>query len=122
MNPSDPHHSVEQIECDGKMRDMVMGSTIVKGEKNDPNLPREIFALEPQIQAAIASLSLSEKTHWFKIVYSQMNNELVISEVTMDNQGHDELTNAIRALNWPKKKDFYMTKQFIIVKPFDESG
>jgi hypothetical protein len=34
----------------------------------------------------------------------------------MDNNNAPELTEAVKKLPWPKREEFYMVKQFILVK------
>jgi hypothetical protein len=97
-----------------------MGNTYIRGTQEDPNLLMEIQPLESQIKDVITSLPLSKKAHWLKIIYSQIDYKPLIVEVTMDNQGHEGLTEAIKKLNWPKHKYLYFAKQFIFVKALNE--
>ena len=40
----------------------------------------------------------------------------MLCAVTLDNADSPALTEAVKELPWPKNEEFYMVKQFIIVK------
>jgi hypothetical protein len=41
---------------------------------------------------------------------------MMMCAVTMDNEDSPALTEAVSKLEWPKPEEFYMVKQFIVVK------
>jgi len=114
INPNDPHQTVTEVVIAGVSRDMVMGDIFVKGTEESSNI--DIDALRPQIQAAITALPLSEKTHWLKVVYGQINSQPILSAATLDNKDQNELAGVIQNLPWPRQYEFYIVKVFVVIK------
>ena len=61
-------------------------------------------------------VSLSAQKHWIKIVYANHHSKVMLCAVTIDNADSQTLTEAVNELPWPKKEEFYMVKQFSVVK------
>lgn len=114
MNFADPHVTVKQVTINDRKRQIIEGDIHYRGDTDDGKF--DLNAMRPKIRAAILNLQLSRRTHWIKIVYTQIDSESGMVSATLNNQGHGELTAAIRALNWPKRKEFYIAKQFLVIK------
>ena len=114
LNPADPHQTEKTVTINGQPRVLVMGDTITRrvGTNKIPGLSE----LQPRFQELLSSLPLSPQTHWMKIVYAQQHSKIEICAVTLDNEGNDTLTEAVQKLPWPMQEDFYMVKQFVVVK------
>jgi len=56
------------------------------------------------------------QSHWIKIVYAQRQREVMACSDSLDNEENAALTAAVRKLPWPSQDDFYMVKQFMVVK------
>ena len=44
------------------------------------------------------------------------HSKVMLCAVTLDNADSPALTGAVKELPWPKQEEFYMVKQFIVVK------
>ncbi len=64
----------------------------------------------------ITALPLSEKTHWLKVVYGQINSQPILSAATLDNKDQSELAGVIQNLPWPRQYEFYIVKVFVVIK------
>jgi hypothetical protein len=114
MNAADPHQTIEEALIDGKNREMARGDVYMRGQKGT-ELP-EAKAFADQLRSVILRQHLDARPHWFKIVYGQMNGKPMTVAATRDNHDDIELTKAIEALSWPSREEFYMVKQFIVIK------
>jgi hypothetical protein len=114
MNPSDPHQKEESILIDGQPRVLVLGDSMTRGQTT--NSPPDMFPLREGFRKILASQPLSPPTHWIKIIYANHKSKVMMCAVTLDNQDSPALTTAVKDLPWPKKEEFYMVKQFLVVK------
>jgi len=114
LNPKDPHQSEEKITIHGQPRILVLGDTITRSQTT--NGSQEVFPLRDQFRQILAPLPLSAQAHWIKIVYANHHSRTMLCAVTLDNDDSPELTEAVKNLPWPRKEEFYMVKQFIVVK------
>jgi hypothetical protein len=114
LNPNDPHQTEEQVTIKGRPRTLVLGDTLARSQTT--NSSPDMFPLRDQFRKILAPLPLSEETHWIKIVYANHHSRVMLCAVTLDNQDSPELTEAVKALPWPSHEEFYMAKQFIVVK------
>lgn len=115
MNPADPHQKVEPLMlADGTSRQMAMGDLFLRGGKQNASF--DLNQMRPKIKAAIAKLPLSAGPHWIKLVYAQSKSQPVTVAVTLDNSDQEDLTSAVKALDWPRQDKFYMVKQFIALE------
>lgn len=114
INADDPHMESEAIEISGAKREVVVGDISLRRPQD--SAPIDLDAIRPQIREALASLKLSPEPHWIKLVYLQIDNQPKTVAVTVDNEEHPALTNQITKLKWPQSKDYYMAKQFIVIK------
>ncbi len=75
----------------------------------------DLNVMRPQIESVLKAAPLSPDLHWIKIVYFRQDNKPKTVSVTVDNQEDATLTEAVTRLAWPES-EFYMAKQFIVVK------
>jgi hypothetical protein len=114
LNPKDPHQSEEQITINGQPHLLVLGDTMARSQTT--NSSPDIFPLRDRLREILAPLSLSAQTHWIKIVYANHHSKAMLCSATLDNEDSPTLTEIIKNLPWPKEEEFYMVKQFIVVK------
>ena len=114
MNPQDEHQTEEEIVLGGQPRVLVVGDTMTRGETSHGAL--DMFPLRKHFRELLAGQALSSQVHWIKIVYANHQSKTITCAVTVDNEDHVALTEAVNKLEWPKLAEFYMAKQFIVVK------
>ncbi len=114
MNPNDPHQTEEKITIGGRPRLLVLGDTMTRTGSTNSSL--DIFPLRDGFRKVVSAASLSEQTHWIKIVYGNHHSRPTVCAVTLDNEDSPLLTEAVKALPWPKQEEFYLAKQFMVVK------
>jgi Family of unknown function (DUF6348) len=114
LNPNDPHQTEEKITINGQPRVLVLGDTMTRSQttNSSPNM----FPFRDRFREILASQPLSSQTHWIKIIYANHHSNVMLCAVTLDNQDSPTLTDAVKNLSWPKQEEFYMVKQFIVVK------
>lgn len=114
INPSDEHQSVKSILIQGKARDVFIGNMMKLGKTTDSAVDLE--DMPEQVEQLIAAMPLDSRTHWIKIVYSQYHNKPVLISLSLDNNEMNEMASAVQNLKWPAADEFYMAKQFIVIK------
>jgi hypothetical protein len=60
-------------------------------------------------------LDISNEIHWVKLVVSNINGKIETVVLTVDGLQYDELNKKIATYNWPKSKEFYLVKLFLVV-------
>ncbi len=114
MNPNDPHQTEEKITIGGRPRLLVLGDAMTRTGSTNSSL--DIFPLRDGFRKDVSAASLSQQTHWIKIVYGNHHSRATVCAVTLDNEDSPLLTEAVKALPWPKQEEFYLAKQFMVVK------
>jgi hypothetical protein len=114
LNPNDPHQTEQKITNNGQPRVLVLGDTMTRSQttNSSPNM----FPLRDRFREILASQPFSPQTHWIKIIYANHHSNVMHCTVTLDNEGSPTLTDAVKNLPWPKQQEFYMVKQFVVVK------
>jgi len=114
VNPQDQHQTEEKITINGQPRVLVLGDTMMRGQTT--NSAPNMFPFRDRFREILAAQPLSPQPHWIKIIYANHRSKLMICAVTLDNEDSPALTEAVSKLEWPKLEEFYMVKQFIVVK------
>ena len=114
LNPKDPHQLVEPITINGQPRELVLGDTMTRGGHTN-SLP-DLSAFRDRFRQLMASQPLSPQVHWVKIIYANYHSKVMLCEVTLDNHTSPALTEAVKQMPWPPNEEFYMVKQFLVVK------
>lgn len=114
INDADPHMTLTPASIKGVNRNLIMGDIFVRGVA--PNKDTDFNAMNAEIQGVLMNYVLTPGSHWIKIVYVQNDGEPMTVAVTLDNADHLAMAEAVKRLNWPRMKGFYMAKQFIVVK------
>jgi len=114
FNPKDAHYAEESITNNGQPRLLAIGDTMTRGQST--NSSPEMFFLRKHFREIVSSYPLSPQTHWIKIVYANHHARTMLCAVTLDNEDSPALTEAVQSLPRPKPEEFYMVKQFIVVK------
>ena len=113
LNDQDEHMDSEELTISGQPRAAVMGDIYMRG---NASAQIDLNPMRPQLKAALEGLQLTSEPHWIKIVYSQNESKPMTVAVTLDNSEDQGLTKAITELDWPRSNDFYMAKQFVVIK------
>jgi hypothetical protein len=114
MNPADEYQRVKSVVIDGKSRELFAGNMIQFGEQTGGEI--DLGSMSAQIQDLVVASSLDSGPHWIKIVYSQNHRKPMVVAATLDNNDATEMTSAVQNLKWPERDQFYMVKQFIVIK------
>ena len=114
INPDDPHMTAKQLDIQGRKRDVILGDMYMRGGPGSNEL--DINSLRPAIEASLSKTQFAEGAHWLKIVYGQSKGKPLTVSVTIDNQEDRPLTDRISSLAWPRSDDYYLFKQFIVIK------
>jgi len=114
LNSNDPNQTEEKITINGQPRVLVLGDTFARSQTT--NSSPDMFPLREHFRKILSPVPLSAQTHWIKIVYANHHSKVMLCAVTLDNGDNPALTEAVKELPWPKKEEFYMVKQFIVVK------
>ncbi len=114
LNPKDMHYAEEPITNNGQLRLLAIGDTMTRGQST--NSSPEMFALRDHFRKIISAYPLSPHVHWIKIIYANHHARTMLCSVTLDNEDCPALTESVQKLPWPKPEEFYMVKQFIVVK------
>lgn len=114
LNPRDAHQTEEKITIGGQPRVLVLGDTMTRSQTTN-NTP-DMFPFRDDFRKVLAPLPLGAQTHWIKIIYANHHSNTMMCVVTLDNEESPTLTEAVKNLAWPKQEEFYMAKQFIVVK------
>ena len=112
MNPADTHQKVHEVTISGAKREMMMGDIFVRGSQEQLDF-EEVRA---QIRTNICELPLSRRPHWIKIVGGMVPGKPMFLSAAVDNQEHENLTAALKPVQWPVSGHGYMVKEFIVVK------
>jgi len=90
------------------------GNMIQMGEQTSGEI--DLASMSAKIQDLVVTSPVGSGPHWIKIVYSQNHSKPMIVAATMDNKDAAEMTSAVQNLKWPERDEFYMVKQFIVIK------
>ena len=114
VNTNDPHQELKPMVINGAKRELAMGDIYVRGTEGSDKM--DLGDLRQQIEGVVTRLPLTKQPHWIKVVYSQNKGKPQTVAVSLDNFDDAGLTSAMKALKWPKSENFYMLKEFIVVK------
>ncbi len=114
INPADPHQREKTVTMNGQKRELFAGDMIQLGGGTNGSI--DLDDMSAQCQDMVAALPLGPGTHWIKLVYSQDHNKPMIVAASLDNKDNAAATDALTKLKWPAREDFYMAKQFYVIK------
>ncbi len=114
LNSSDTHQPVESVVINGTKREMLTGAMVQYAVGNASSAYFE--RISARVHDLIVALPLTPGPHWIKIAYSQNFNQPIAVSSTLDNKDASGLTSAVQSLDWPRRGEFYMVKQFILVE------
>jgi len=114
MNPADPHQTAEKVIIGGKQRVLVMGDMMTRSAST--NSSPDLSQLRSAFREMLSPVNLSPEPHWLKIVYAQHRSQVVNCAVTLDNRDDAGLTETARKMPWPAQDEFYIMKQFMVIK------
>ncbi|MBS0657855.1 MAG: hypothetical protein JSR82_06355 [Verrucomicrobia bacterium] len=102
------------IKVGNPPRDAFVGPMVVVGSGKDTV---EMEAFRRNIPALLGDLQLTPgRPHWCKFVYGQREGEAPLAEAQFDNEKHAELSKRLARLDWPRRKDGYLAKIFVLVR------
>lgn len=116
----DPHCygqiSVEEWEINGIMWKVYLGNLvpkIVSSSKRPAAPPYQFFE---KVESAIKAQKLSNRMHWFRAYYSQVENEISHVEFLMDNGLHADTDRILSSMPVIPQARFYSCRIFIVLK------
>ncbi len=118
MNPDDPHMTHGQVQIGGTPRILTTGGMVAMGGEGLPDFAE----VSQQVRDEICKLDLTDEVHWLKIVYGRHQNEVLAAAVTLDNEDLDSISSRLSLLDWPSTENFYMAKQFVVIRPAPEAA
>ena len=113
INAADPHMTMNTVSISGANRKVVVGDMLFRGATGGKV---DLDLLNSEFQGILENSSLTPGPHWIKFAYGQTDGQAQTVWVTLDNDDHPEMTNAIKGLKWPRRNGFYLVKQFVLVK------
>lgn len=115
MNAADPHQEIETVAIDGADRAMARGNLYVRA--NQKLGDEQMKSINEHIKELLLHQHFDGRPHWLKIVYGQNQSRPLTLAVTLDNRDDNPALNAaVKQIPWPVRDDFYMAKQFIVIK------
>lgn len=70
-----------------------------------------------KLALALSSVDLpGGRPSWCKIVHTQRDHQAIGTEVLLNNQPHPQLSEKLSRLDWPKRKEGYLAKLFVVVR------
>lgn len=114
MDPSDPHLIAKTISNQGQTREVILGDTYLREGVATSDIHLEDFR-EATLKMLEAT-PIPEGMHWVKILYLQQENVAKTVVVTLDYENHQAMTEAVGRFPWPRRKEFYLVKQFLVVR------
>lgn len=113
INQADPHMTHERVTIGGTERILTTGGMFAMGSETLP----DFAAVSDQLQDELARTGLPDGTHWVKVVYGRQGDDVLAEAVMLDNEGFEDFLPHMRVLEWPSTDEFYIAKQFIVVRP-----
>ena len=109
------HMKHESVSIGGYPFRYTSGGVTAFGTENLP----DFTDVSKQVRESLASseMAVSDQPHWMKVVYALSAGEMITCSVTFDNEPNEMLTKRIEKLDWPNVKDFYIAKEFIVLRP-----
>jgi hypothetical protein len=112
--PHDDQVTVEDWTVSGQKRLVTIGPMGMRGSPPDPaNPPREWFK---QFEAKIKEKQLPGGIHWIRVYYGQFESQTRELEVLLDNETWKEMQQDLATINWPKGKEFFSIRVFLVIK------
>lgn len=116
----DPHVidqvTVEEWTINEKSWEVFIGNIVPKvitSSQNSVAPPRQFFK---SIEQGIHAQKLTNRLHWFRSYYSQLNDEITNREFLMDNDVVKDTDNIFRSLPIMPQVKFYSCRNFIVLK------
>jgi hypothetical protein len=89
------------------------GDLYIRGEKDGGE---GLEKMSDRIREVLSLEQFDSRPRWIKVVYGQSKKEPMTVSVTLDNQEDPGLAARVKALPWPAREQFYMAKQFLVIK------
>lgn len=95
-------------------RELFIGAPVVLGVDSSAIV---LTTLRSELPAALGSVPFpAGRPSWCKIVHTQRDQQAIGTEVLLNNQPHPQLSETLSRLDWPKRKEGYLAKLFVVVK------
>jgi Family of unknown function (DUF6348) len=75
----------------------------------------------PSLEKIILAADLPQGTHWVRFFFAQHEGKTIACEVLLDNELWEDAQKAMRSLPWPKAKEYYSVRIFLILKDNDKT-
>jgi len=112
--PEDDQVTIEDWTIGGRERQVIIGPMGMRGTLPNPaNPPREWFG---QVEARLREKKLPQGVHWVRVYYGQFNSQVKELEVLLDNETWQEMQQDLATISWPKGKEFFSLRVFMVIK------
>jgi Family of unknown function (DUF6348) len=116
----DPHSynqiTIEEWEINGKVWKAYIGNLVPKMLSDTQNNIAPPAAFFDAFESGIRAQQLTNRLHWFRAYYSQIENEITNREFLMDNELVAETDMIFSALPILPRTRFYSCRNFIILR------
>jgi hypothetical protein len=110
------HQEIERWCVGGHDFDALRGSILAQTGGAAP--PPGLEKLSPLVRAAAeARGSVSKGAHWLKVFYAQAAKKTETVEAYWDNEPWPELTQSLRAFEWPTVEGHFVARFFLALAP-----
>ena len=114
FDPDDEYVTKETWLIGDQERTVIIGDV---GTRGDPPTEKSLhIAWFNQLKKLIEKTDLSGDLHWIRMYYAQMKNKQLACEILLDNEHWKPIQKGMAAIDWPKRKDFYSLRLFMIIQ------
>jgi hypothetical protein len=114
LQENDSNVTVETWKIGDQEKRVIIGNVTMRGNPPANFSESNWFSqLEEKIKASSKDLT---GAHWVRLYCSQVDNAISDREILLDNEPWEELEKEIPNFSWPKGKDFYSARIFMILK------
>lgn len=106
----------EEWEINGRIWKVYIGNFVPKFLADSQNKPLPPSAFFDSFERAIKAQQLTNRLHWFRGYYAQINNEIVEREFLMDNELVTNMENPFVDIPVISGVRFYSCRNFIVLK------
>jgi hypothetical protein len=114
FGPQGDQVTVEEWRIGSEDRRVIIGPMGMRGKLPDPSNPP--LAWLKEVYEKVRSKALPGGTHWLRVYYGQYDNRAEELEVLLDNDDWAEVRNELATIDWPKGKEFFSLRVFMIIQ------
>ncbi|MFX1255325.1 MAG: DUF6348 family protein [Promethearchaeota archaeon] len=119
FDPNDDQVTKEIWSIGGKKKQVIIGNMGIRGQiPTENNVHVSWFE---KFEKKIKAENLEQEINWIRLYFAQMNNEQMECEVLLDNEPWEKMQREMAVIEWPKSKNFFSVRIFIIIQDIDKS-